>query len=343
MGNLLERILVIPDTHFHIKNPSNRLKYVQEGLDTLDFISKLVDEKDISTVIFLGDVFDRGFISIDHKIFNEYYKRFYSLSETLGKKLFLLLGNHERTYSKNNPIFHWTDLGDRAEKLFYNREKFECKEALFFAPNYIEYENVYIEFNHFDKQGDYFHYRGDKESIALLHDNLNIPLKDVTIWSHENELIEVDKAMNYYNYIISGHVHIPQEELEYTNKRSTKIVYPGSMMARTTAELHQNVKLPIVEILKEEENGSYIKLESVIYKLPEFTETFDEEIVDENKAKYELRKTINNSKKILVSTKTLSDLLVEIEDERLKTLIRNSDNLESFEILDDIKTFCNKV
>lgn len=330
-----DRILIIPDTHFVMNNPSNRVDLIGEGLDILEWVAQTIKEKEITRVIFLGDIFDRGYDKIDHKIFSDFYMRFKKISEMVNGKVDMVIGNHELTFSKGNPIYHWTFPYKRAWEIISKYEKFPMKEPLLVAPDSLEYSNVYIEFNHFDPNRNYNRYHGYKTLIGLYHDSLS-GLSNENFYGSRDP-VNIGELMINNSLIIAGHIHIPQEIKIYNNNLNTKVLVPGAMVSRTTAEVHDHVNVPIITIYNEKIDGEYYLLDYVNYNLPEFTDTFNKDIVDKNKTKYEIQKSIKRTRKMMESKLDFETLLSKFpEDSRVKELILTSTNKLEFEGEKDI-------
>lgn len=338
-----DRILVIPDTHFVMQNPSNRVNLIKEGYDILEWILESISKYNITRVIFLGDVFDRGYKEINHDIFSKYYWYIQKLNKKLDGNLNMVIGNHEITYSKDNPIYHWLEFGEKARKLTQNRERFVIKEPLITAPDLIEYKNIVIEFNHFDKtKTTYNKYIGDKELIGLYHD----AIKNYTSSKSKIELdfnpVDVEELINRNSLIIGGHIHIPQNRGIYLNKLNTIVEVPGSMMVRSLNDTHSMVEVPMIEIYDDMIDNHYFKLEHIIYKLPDYDESFLDEVVEKNKEKYELQKNIQKAKEFSNIKMDIDSLIQSIpNNSRYKHIIKNSNSELHYEYEDRVNDILN--
>lgn len=326
---LESKILLIPDTHFVFKNPDNRINLIQEGFNILDWIIATVNENNIDTVIFLGDTFDRGYPNIDHTVFSEYYKRISYLSKTLRGKLYFLLGNHEYTYSKGNPIFHWLEMGEEIKYILKDREKFPCKESLIQSPSFIESTNTMIRFHHFNPQGIYEYWEKKPYQIGLFHDTLST----VNI-EYMHSVVDVNEWVDHYDYIFTGHIHIPQEIVKYQNKRNTQIIIPGAMLARTKVEVHEFTNVPLIEIYTDKKP----EVKYIPYRLPDFIESFDINQVNRDKAAYEFRKILKKTEKIAKTVGTSVEMEMAAEDLGIKHIIDEATdtiNLKTVQVLKD--------
>lgn len=338
---LEDRILIVPDTHFVMNNPSNRVDLIAEGLNILEWVVETVKEEEITRIIFLGDIFDRGYDKIDHKIFSDFYMGFKKVSESVNGKLNMLLGNHELTYSRGNPVYHWMFPYKRAWDIISRYEKYPMKEALLIAPDELEYSNVYIEFNHFDPKRNYNRYKEYKTLIGLYHDSLS-GLSNENFYGSRDP-VNIGELMVNNSLIIAGHIHIPQDIKIYSNNLNTKVLVPGAMVSRSTAEVHDSVRLPIINIYNEKINGEFYSLDYVNYDLPKFTDTFNKDIVDQNKTKYEIQKSIKRTQKMMESKLDFETLLSKFpEDSDIKRLILDSTNKLEYEYENDINKLLNR-
>ena len=102
--------LVVTDLHISYQDKPNRFSYKDELKVVLDKIRnslvQLKNEGYTVVLIFLGDLFDRSFRSVKQALVAQ--SQIYDLA-SCADYTYTLVGNHEFTYSTNNPFWSLVD------------------------------------------------------------------------------------------------------------------------------------------------------------------------------------------------------------------------------------------
>lgn len=126
-----------------------------------------------------------------------------------------LYGNHEKALLDGNTSHFSTERG---------------KQILEYTRNIISRESLdYI--NQMNKRG-WQEYEINGKKILFVHGNINDPF-----WGKLNDTTSNDEVYAKYDFVISGHSHIPHlieqffhsDNIQYRNKKRTVFINPGSV------------------------------------------------------------------------------------------------------------------
>lgn len=100
----MKHVYVIPEPHIWDKSFENRWSYVNEISGYLnEIISRIASESGEKIIIFPGDVFHRSYKSLSGLI--DSINLFSRLNDITDGNVYSCVGNHELTYSSNNPFW----------------------------------------------------------------------------------------------------------------------------------------------------------------------------------------------------------------------------------------------
>ena len=136
---------------------------------------------------------------------------------------------------------------------------------------------------------------------------------------------------------ILAHIHTPLQDIEITSNitdKTTTLVTPGSLINRTTAEIHKKVNLPIIDIT----NSGYTR-SHYTYHLPKRSEIFNQEEVQQQQESRQLTKLINEVKHKTQHNNFFNDMLSSLSNPAIETIIRNADTLQPTPTIIKIKKY----
>lgn len=259
----MSRTLVIPEPHISCTNINGRQDYVGEIKNYMnEVLTAVIDETDITNVMFVGDIFNKGFKDIDEYMYwVDWFNNLNNILTSRNGKVYSVVGNHELSFSRNNPFWRLTSLEDNGFKTNFNWSNkavqpkgnksiisvcdvvdvsdkvtvFLCHyEAIQYCKNVVE-EHI--------KQ-----YGGSKQRICLCHNSIisstiaNVLKKNygrdpLTHYiKHEN--IESLDFFHLFDVVYNGHMHKAFSNFTLTNEengKETRLFYLGSL-GRTNSE-----------------------------------------------------------------------------------------------------------
>ena len=335
------RVLILTDTHLTLKNPSNRVKMIEEGIDTFKDILNIVSDNNVDVVIHMGDLYDRGYKHIPQDSFVDQINIMKTLSDKVNGNTYMVMGNHPYSYSIDNPEFVISEFfDDKLNEIYKFKEKLDVLVPIWKCPSYLDIGTTRLNFIHFDPQKRYKTPENNMQAnIGLYHDDFVTFQSKEELYHHKYghgvEVSQTDAFENIDTAII-GHIHVPMDDFMLTNSKNTDIIIPGALVNRTTNELHEYVDLPIIdintsgEIMNEDKLLPY-KIEKFRYYLPKYLESFIDDKVKENKQMYEFAKLIKETKIKGREITLLDEYLRSLKNPKVSELIKNADTLNQLE------------
>lgn len=328
----MSKVLVFSDMHMWDSNIRGRKNYVNECEHTLDEVFRIGLEtrrrypKDKVYAVLLGDFVHRSFKSIDASI--RLYSRMTEI-RSLFADMFLVVGNHEITYSNDNPTWSLVkEIESVSAPVHGNYAK--GRLPLLRVLDYIDIEGVRLHFIHHGSTSNRY---GSGKNIAFMHDNyLCEPLINSMQVKHNVDLkteytgfidINDDSYVRFFNDIYVGHMHLAFGEytLTFDDGHKSIIHYMGSLGLTTKDEVRTGKSTRDIGLIHINE-GDY-KTETIVFNLPEIEDVLDMESVKKNEEKYVEAK----ERKIIRQT----DLNGEDPIERIESIFQsNKKALELF-------------
>lgn len=345
----IKRVIVLTDTHLVLKNPSNRLKMIEEGIDIINGISKVVKENNIDIVVHTGDLYDRGYPKVPQDLYIEQINSMKELSKLVNGHMYMCMGNHSYSYAENNPEFVITDISgdEKLMEIYKYKNSLKLSVPIWKAFPLLKVGVVNIHLVHFDPMKRYNIKDGNRYNIGIFHDDFVTFQSKEELYHHKYgkgiDVVNTD-IFDSFNTAIIGHIHKPLMDFRLNNFRMTEMIIPGSLVNRTTAEKHEYVDLPIIEIsesgkiLDEEYNLPY-KITKTRFYLPKFEDSFDLEKVEENKKMYEYAKTIKRSKIAGKDNELFEEFIKSLKNPLIEELIRTAEDIKTLKSEDFFKEF----
>lgn len=319
-------ILVIPDIHILAKEPKNRNQMmISRQLKVLTELHSLIKSNKITGVIFLGDIYDRGFPDCSYNYTSTTVSKIKDISKAVNGMCFSVLGNHEISYAKDNVFYSIANItSDIVKEQIVGLETPKQIDSCIQVPSMIDFGNVKIYLMHFRKHNKAYKISKDnKNTIGLYHDDLVTFESKMNLYHHRlGNGISVSNTDIFDNvdWAIIGHIHTPLLTFNLNNSRQTVIDVPGAIIARTVAEEHDRIKLPIISINKTGFVRNYFD-----FSIGDFKETVNTEMVKVESQKREMSKFIKQE----VSTfqkEDFEDFIKNIQDPTIREYIVSAIN-----------------
>ena len=339
----MTRVFVVQDLHIWNKNLTNRKNYIGECLlnfkavENLVRDSRLENKQDKIYVVFLGDIFHKGF-GDDSLSFNLWTQKFQML-RAICNGIYLVVGNHEISFKEKNPF--WSLINEiKSKKL--SKYNVECFGALPVAnlQDYLDIGDFRLHFCHYGTE------------INNLLDNQNNILFSHDYWMTDNMFSSLEKLGGeqlqrkylHYNKITDnsilknfracffGHMHRFQSIFkvlwEDENESETILYHLGSLGLTNREEVKMTGNTRIIpEILLD----SDIKIIEHKINIPSGIELLKHEVVKKQEVKYEETKERKLSKQEVVNTMG-NDPINYIEQE-----LKEQNELEKLDIFNSLE------
>lgn len=298
---------IVTDLHDSDKDKSNRVSYSME----IDYAkTKLIEVckkyKELgydNYIILLGDVFDRGF---SDPVYATLCNNFWVALNKKVNGIYSVVGNHELSFYKNNPFY--TLLNEiHSDKLLQVYNRAYTPQGILQVFNVIdrlEDGEVVFHFNHYGTPLSYP--EEGKINVGLYHQDIlcNEILDDMsnsTDLEYYNTITPIDFSssliFNGFHYNFFGHLHkvFGQWELKDDKGFRSVIYYLASLGRPNVTEVSNSFlkrDIPTITV----EDGKCTGMHNNYFNLLAREDCVLENVVEINKDKYKLRKTITRER-----------------------------------------------
>ena len=296
--------LIITDIHMTYVKKENRFNYQKEIDVVFEQIHCCIDKYHAQgyrvTLLFLGDVFDKGYLSTFDGIgANNYFICLRNKCEAI----YSVIGNHELSYYNNNPFFTLTTKID-SEKLQKVRNKVFTPKGLINVIDIVDIlqdGEVMFHFNHYGTPVS-VPVEGMK-NIGLFHQDIvcneileesKRRLSEKKLWGSQPIDFEKTYPLAGYDYCFLGHLHkvygMWKWSDDYTGKE-TMLYYLASLGRPNYTEVNNNFlerNLPAVLV----EEGKLKNVDNNFFNLPPVENSVKMDVVEAVQEKYEQRKRV---------------------------------------------------
>ena len=322
----MTHVFIIPEPHMWDKSFKNRKNYAEEiqgYMHTLvDMIEKYDGEK---IIIFPGDIFHRSYAGIDGIV--SAFNLFKELNILTNGNVYSCVGNHELSYSANNPF--WILAEDNTARFvgLHGIKAFGTMRPGIKIVDELDVGPIQFMFGHYDRKD--LVVTSDKDIVYISHNSLIEPEIDEyirnkfnkptqteymhTVGLRSGEGIPISPALKY---VFVGHMHTfygkfdVEETICNVDMRFT-LQYMGSLGRTSVSEIDDNnLDRTIPHFCIE---GSTYTYEPINFRLATRADTVLEEVVKENAVKYQNVKTMRQ----LVETTSFGDTPEQRIDRRL--------------------------
>lgn len=331
--------LLISDLHDSATGKANRYDYPGEILDVKKQIIRLTKKYkeafDRVFIIFLGDVFDRGYQDV---FGGTIANNFFILLRDLCDGIYLLFGNHELTYYKGNPIYTlFSEI--ESEKIRNVQNKLRKPQGIFQTMrvvDLIEDGEVFIHFNHYGT--DQSKPVTGKVNIALFHQDVVCPQILDAMQQGLNRTLYGSKPLDFddagifenINHAFFGHMHSVYGEWDWKSEVTewtATLHYLGSLGRPNYLEVNDSQlerDIPCILVT----DGKFDSIISNKFFLRSYDECVKPDIVTENQEKYEKTKERKEQK-----------FYEPVYDEPIKNLVSRCNTQERIQRMEELLSF----
>lgn len=244
------RILFLSDLHKKSTNPSNMPGYIK-ALDAVQMdILRFVKENQISHLVSMGDLYDKGYRSINRAVSDMNMDK--ALSDAVRGNFYICLGNHFFLERDSNPEMYMIQPNDMYRP---NNQIFAVTPTIRAVPA-LRVGPIQISFFHYSKKDKNYRMNRDpdcKYHIGVYHDDCVVPTaqRNAAMFIGTTTTSYTDAILQNVNLAVVGHIHNPIGTFQVNVMgRLVPMIIPGSL-AITSSEMsafHTDVNLPIVEV-----------------------------------------------------------------------------------------------
>lgn len=298
------KYIIIPDLHYWYKNISCRKDFLGEQEEFLSNLMMYINsDETYNNVIFSGDIYHRSFKDLDS---SRWIKSFFSelkyILNSRGGDLYTVIGNHEFSFSKNNPF--WLQDG-----------------VIFKTPEDIFDNGVHIYLESFHSPKSVRKFRNKVECDICITHNEVIPPEIASFVRKESgrRVFTSSHAISFKRYYLKnlfvGHMHqivdtYCIQEDEGDTSRNFEVQYLGSIGRTSVEEIDNDFvdrSLPVICI--EGNEGEYT-IEQLPIKLRQYHDTVIAEQVEKQRR---IRQNVQSFKEVKMC-KVKSNPIQEIKD-----------------------------
>lgn len=258
--------LLVSDLHYAVTK-ANRLNYLREILDSVSQIVNIAEKYRATctsvNLILLGDVIDGPLTNPEDAMrCIDFFHYFASVFD----KVYCVLGNHEETYTVNNPFWFLVEGMDIAELSSLSKAiQPQSISPCIFVPSTLHDGDVTFYFNHYGMPPKIPN-NPDEVSIGLFHQNVGS--NDICKMWGTFENVEEVAYVQSYSYLFFAHMHMAYGKY-YLNEQHTCVGEWLGCIGRTNVlEVEQcplSVNIPAILI----EGGKFVGVEdNSITRLP---------------------------------------------------------------------------
>jgi DNA repair exonuclease SbcCD nuclease subunit len=228
-----------------------RLHYIKKNLG---LVVEKYHEYKADNIVILGDIFDDKDLlySKSANIFQEF------LMDTQEIPIIIVQGNHD-SKDYENPEESLLNIFSNYPNvdIVYNYQKYDNIIFMGYKKNqrFIETMNDIME-----------SYQPGMEEDMILFGHFDLNGAQLSNGAFLNAPVKLKDLSNYFSFIISGHIHKPQElDYKYKNEIPSKFIYVGSPIQTNWGERGEDKRILFFdsETLKYEEIPTYYKKHKV--------------------------------------------------------------------------------
>ncbi len=319
----MDIVMIVPDLHIWDKNLNGRVDYVAEVKGYASQILSIVEEKFNKgynvNVVFAGDIFHKGFNNFEELIY--WYSYFLELASM--SSIYSVIGNHELSYSKDNPFWLLTSELTTTRRFRGKAASPKGNLPIIKVPDGFRVGDVYIDLVHYGSRSKI---EEGVKCVGIFHDNflskeiLNVMTnkygRDLgEFFIDYNFINENSNAFEGYRYVFIGHMHRAMGSYGLEHKGNlTEITYTQSLGRTNHLEVDDRLerKISLLTI-----SGDNIEKSSEIITLQSRAECVLEDVIEKTQGDYLTRKDLLSIEKAKsLGLDPLEDLRKFIEDEK---------------------------
>jgi predicted MPP superfamily phosphohydrolase len=257
-----ETVLIVPDLHLRDVDITTVKGYCTASTEVLKDILKIIEDRHVTRLIFLGDICDKGYRNI-HESFS--HRNFMDeFNELTKRNVYTVLGNHFFLERDTNPEIYWIQPNDRYKPL----KPIYAKYPILQTPEVLKVGSVQFSFHHFSKNNKYYIKRNEtnaKYHCGLFHDDFVVP-NSIRLEEGIRRAVDSSYMASIYrelDFAVIGHIHTPIGSRDIVvDGRTIPIDIPGSacVMSTKASDFHTDVNLPLYTITETGYKKEYVKL-----------------------------------------------------------------------------------
>lgn len=257
----MRKLIIVPEPHISCTNIEGRKDYLTEIESYIGFVQDLIKkDSGICWVCFVGDIFNKGFKDIEEYLgWVDWFTQLDKLLTQRGGCIYSVVGNHELSYSKNNPFWRLVSKDSFNTVCNWNTKAVSPKglRDIIHVQDVVEIsDKLSLFFCHYDGMAEcrelvdeHIKMFGDsKQRVCISHNSIISYVIENTLKMNygrdplthfiSHERIESLSLFHKFDYVFNGHMHKAYSNFTITdteNNKQTKLFYLGSL-GRTNSE-----------------------------------------------------------------------------------------------------------
>ena len=301
--------IIITDAHLWTRDRKSSIDYRRECFHFFYQIEDIIDEELEKGrnvyLIFLGDVFHRSYKYLDEAMQDVDY--FHYLN-TKVHGIFSVVGNHEMTYSKNNPFWFLKNKIESKYLRVYTKLEPKGINNIIMTPDYIVCGNLCFQLNHYSLSVRPC--TSDNEYV-LSHNTIttsSIMNNHPEVWNAGYIDFEEERTFEGFKRVYLGHQHELYGTYVYKNVKGGETIVRnlGSLGRPSSKEIRNDFlkrAIPVIHTM----NGNVDSVTEVEIELLAREECVNEAVVERQRKMRRIRK----AKEIIKNYNPVADRPIE--------------------------------
>lgn len=267
--------LIVSDLHYAVSK-AHRKNYLDEVITVMEQIIGVRDKYAnlgySPNLIFLGDVFDGNITKSDDAMRSiDLFKYFTSLFA----RSYAVVGNHEETYTENNPFwFLASSIEDEDLRRFPRALQPQSISACISIPSVIVDGNVRFYFNHFGTPPKVPELSNNANTVNIGLFHQNVGSNDICKMWGTFDNVEEASYVQGYQYLFFGHMHLAYGKYYLNDAHTCLGEWLGALCCTNVNEVESapvGVNLPVVLV----EDGDFVRVEDNLINRKDPKEVID--------------------------------------------------------------------
>lgn len=162
-------VIIVPEQHLYHKPIITVPDMVKDNMTIISKLVEIILTLKNPTVIFIGDIVHQGIKNTENSFFIEDYFR--TLNKLCDDRVFSVVGNHEISYSRNNPFWGVAEVTSNYVQTLMNME-YHSVIPLLKVPDNLVIGDVNYVFGHYERIYPYGEqFDNDVKQVFLLSHN----------------------------------------------------------------------------------------------------------------------------------------------------------------------------
>lgn len=338
-GRKTNKYLIVPDLHIWYKNITCRKDYLGEIEEALNAIYMFIEnDSTINNVILSGDIYHRGFNDLDSsRPIKKYWSELKHLLNSRKGELYAVIGNHEFSFSRNNPFWLQDDV-------------------LFKTPEDIVDNGIHFYLESYHSKKSIREFRNNViADICVTHNEVLPPeMADYVRKESGRRIYTSKKCAGFSRYDVKalfvGHMHqIVDTFMVNDEGKNFEVQYLGSIGRTSVEEVSNDFRyrsLPIVEVGIDKDGNKgegLFNITQMPLELREYHETVISEQVEKNRKIRDNQKEIRELKLQRVTDDPVEEIKQQFNSPDLNNIIdcayEDRRPLDLIQLISDINVY----